>query len=223
MLGCKRERILARLRAFGYSSSTQMQEAVGEADELNLPQFELPPAVVGALSALVTRSKSVFRQPPRAPEIGPVNDWIRSRSQALVRQMALPLNQRSAFVLTPRALRARMGRSPAAAFEPFSIAELLFSDSNGEVAPMPFASCGVDLTAESPSTYCIAVFRRFAAQRLLTFGYEAASDVVLDILADVVRQEVKRIARSALVIHQGTQAETGLALRRALEVSGYDT
>jgi hypothetical protein len=217
-----RDRVLSRLRMFAYNSSAQMQEDAREAGLIEVPPFEIPREVADALSALMKKSRGVFKLPTRTPEVGPINDWIRSRSDALVRQMALPLQQRAAFVLTPQVLQARMGQNPEAPFEPFSMAELLFSNSNGETAPMPFASCKVELPSSSPVAYCRAVFRRFAARMLLESGYEAASDTVLDILADVLQNEAKKIAQTAVVIQQGTQAEVSHCITRAIEVCGYD-
>jgi hypothetical protein len=182
----------------------------------------VPEDVTEALSALVRKGKAVYDLPPEPPEIGPINDWIRTRSDALVRQMSLPLQQRSAFVLTPQVLQARMGQPVDAPFEPFSIAELLFSNSSGEVAPMPFASCRVELPFASPVAYCRAVFRRFVARQLLALGYVEASDPVLDILADVVAHELKKVAQTAATIQQGAAVDQARCLAHALGACGYD-
>jgi hypothetical protein len=216
-------RTLNKLRCFGYFSSDQMLDDIKDAGTLEIPRFEMPSEVSAALSALMKKSMTVWSLPPKSPEIGPINDWVRTRSEALVIQMALPLQQRSAFILTPQVLQARMGQNPEAPFEPFSITELLFSNSDGEAAPMPYSSCKVELPSGSPIKYCRSVFRRFVARQLLAFGYEVASDPVLDILADVVGNEVKKIAQTAVTIQQGTQAEPELCLVHALEVCGYDS
>jgi hypothetical protein len=160
----------------------------------------------------------VYKFPTMIPEIGPMNEMIRSRSEALVQQMRLPLQQRSAFVLTPQVLQARMGLNPEAPFAPLSIAELLFSNANGEPAPMPFASCQVELPATSSLPYCRAVFRKFAARILLEVGFSSTSDSVLDILADVVHEEVRRIAQTALLIQQGTEWNAAQCLTHALTI-----
>jgi hypothetical protein len=135
--------------------------------------------------------------------------------------MVLPLQQRSAFVLTPNVLQARAGQSPEVSFEPFSMAELLFSNSNGEAAPMPFASCVAELPASSQLPFCRSAFRRFVARQLATYGFKSASEPVLDILADVMNDEVRKIAHAAMAIKQGTDAQCRACLVHALEVFGY--
>jgi hypothetical protein len=87
---------------------------------------------------------------------------------------------------------------------------------------MPFSSCSVELPIASPIAYCRSVFRRFVARRLLVFGYESASDPVLDVLADVVQNEIRQIGQAAAVIKSGTAAPEENCLAQALEASGYD-
>jgi hypothetical protein len=217
-----RTRIQDRLRSFGYASSEQMREDVKAIGLDQIPEFSISEELSQTLNALMKNSTSAYKQPPRPIEIGPINEWIETRSEALAAQMNLPLQQRSAFILTPSILQARMGQPTEGAFEPFSIAELLFSDSNGEPAPMPFSSCKAELPASSPLGFCRSVFRRFTARQLVVAGYESASDHVLDILADVVGNEVKRIAQTAVTIQQGTTSRPNDCLVHALEVCGYD-
>jgi hypothetical protein len=217
-----REKIKHKLLNFGYASSIQIAEDFREVGLDPAPDPGIPVELAQSLGNLVNQSKTIFRMPPRPLEIGLINDWIESRAEALVAQMNLPLQQRCAFLLTPAILQARMGQTSENPFEPFSLAELLFSDSNGEVAPMPFASARAELPATSPVVYCRSVLRRFVGRQLVGFGFQAASEPVMDILADVMGNEVKRIAQTAVAIQKGTGAASGDCLVHALDVCGYE-
>jgi hypothetical protein len=208
----------SKLLNFGYHSVIEMNaDCPGPTD---LPEFSVLKQLTDALSTLCHESRQVFST-TKPLEIGPISDWVASRSEWLIGQMSLPLQQRSAFVLTPNVLQARSGQTPDVTFEPFSVAELLFSNSNGEAAPMPFAGCVAELPSSSQLPFCRSAFRRFVARQLSVYGFKSASDPVLDILADIMDDEVKKIAHAAIAIRQGTNAPCRACLVHALEIFGY--
>ena len=217
-----KSQITRKLRKLAYRSTEEM---IGDLKGLQcgeIPRFEISEEMHKALLALLDAAGEVFRAPPKGPEIGPVNEWIESRAEALVQQMSLPLQQRNAFVLTPEILQARTGMTDDAKFEPLSLAELLFSNSKGEAHPMPFANCRAELPAVSPIVYCRAVVRRFVASCLLKTGYTTASDPVLDILTDVIEREIKRVSQTACVIRQSSGQDDRTCLEHALKTCNYD-
>lgn len=175
------------------------------------------------------QKKNLGSCPPAMP---PIDEWTRTRTEALVSQMSLPLQQRNAFQMTPSIFSARMGQicsnedgkndSP---FEPLSLSELLFSDSNGNVAPMPYLSCKVELPSQSYTLFCKSALKRFVARKMLKNGYESTSDACLEILVDMLTNELKKIAQNSSRISKyknKDEVDDKDILLPALELCGYD-
>lgn len=169
---------------------------------------------------------------PCPPTIPPIDEWTRTRTDALVSQMTLPLQQRSAFQMTPSIFSARMGQvfssngdKSESPFEPLSLSELLFSDASGNVAPMPYLSCKVELPSKSYTLFCKSALKRFVARKMLKNGYESTSDSCLEILVDMLTNELKKIAQNSSRISKcANQNEVNDEdiLFQALELCGYD-
>jgi hypothetical protein len=216
-----RSRIERKLRKFEYYNTIQIMDDLKGSEITEIPVFEIPSALSHALGVLLERTKSIFRMRSAPFEIGPINEWIESRSEALVAQMRMPFGQRSAFTWTTSILQARLGQTEEP-LEPFSIAELLFSDSNGEIAPMPFASCAVELPDGSQDAFVRGSLKTFVARQLLGAGYVSASDPVLDVLSDVMENEVRKLARTAATVRQGTGENPVDCFLHALQLGGFD-
>lgn len=192
-----KSRILEKMRNLAYASSAEMIDDASDLGIDSLPEFEMPSAVHDFYVNMISEAQKVFEMPLRSPQITPMNDWIKTRAESLVAQMALPLQQRSAFVLTPQILQARSGMPVDNAFDPLSLPELLFSNSNGDVCPMPFATSKVELPATSPTVYARSVFRK-AAAKIFSKWFKSVSDIALDVLADVMMTDMRKIAQYAV-------------------------
>ncbi|KAK8863579.1 hypothetical protein M9Y10_011265 [Tritrichomonas musculus] len=168
---------------------------------------------------------------PCPPSMPPIDEWTRTRTEALVNQMTLPLQQRNSFQMTPSIFSARMGQSFSngdnkndSPFEPLSLSELLFSDASGNVAPMPYISCKVELPSQSYTAFCKSSLKRFVARKMLKNGYESTSDTCLEILVDMLSNELKKIAQNAREISKCSKDNKDDAeiINDSLKVCGYD-
>ena len=223
--------IQAKLRAFEYKSTAEfvqdMKVFSGNVAS-KLADFVCPPDLSLALSQLMHDSEALVRKQDSALEIAPVSDWVKSRADALVNQTEIPIERRNSGVWTQQVLQARTGQNGESVFERESLAELLFSNPQGDVMPLPYTNCRAELPAESPLPRAKAVFRAFVAKELMKNGYEKANESVLDILTDVIMGEVKRVATDAAskvsMLQKGTRrndADVDI-VKRALNAIGYD-
>lgn len=250
-----------KLKTLSFNSTEEIREALGDLNpEFEITEFQVPPELLDDIRALMQHSKECTMEqnidmqrqslsesnsdeseanaqkknlgfcPPSLPAI---DEWTRTRTEALVTQMSYPLQQRSAFQMTPSIFSARMGQvynnssdgknnSP---FEPLSLSELLFSDSSGNVAPMPYSSCKVELPSQSYTLFCKSALKRFIARKMIKNGYESTSDACLDILVDMLTNELKKIAQNSSRISKCVnkdEVDDKDILLRALELGGYD-
>ena len=194
----------------------------GETSQEHLIKFNVDSELMKEINDLFHRALELIQNTQIPPEIPPIDEWTRTRSEALVNQMLLPLQNRSAFSLTPQIFQARIGMNSDNAFEPLSLSELLFSDPNGDAATMPFYNCHAELPSQSYMPYCKSVLRRFIARRLLKNGFESSSEPCLDIISDVLSNELKKIAQLTGRISRGADVNDVDVLYRALELCGYD-
>ncbi|KAH0791236.1 hypothetical protein GPJ56_004856 [Histomonas meleagridis] len=220
---CLKFMIENSLRHFEFGNNEEISAALKPAGEFNFPQFSVSHEVCEGIAMMLEASKDFILSCTQPPILGKIDDWTISRSDALVSQMALPLHQRSAFVLTPQILQSRCGMPIENAFEPFSIAELLFCDSHGNAYPMPYSSCKAELPSGSPMPFCRSVFKRFLGRELIKYGYKSATEQAVDVLSDVLINEVKKVSQVAVQIHQSNErANLRDCFLHSLEVNGYD-
>ena len=203
--------IRRKMREFRYSSSEQLiadLQPILQSPEIvsilkvmenpEIPEFEISMNLLQELREVAENAVEILENTAIPPSIGPYDDWIMSRSSALIEQMKLPLQQRSAYVVTPQILQARAGLASDAGFEPGSLAELLLSDQYGNAVPLPYSSCQSEIPSTSPFSYCTAVLKKFAAKQLEEKGkFQNVSETSIDVLADVLMEEVRKIAQGA--------------------------
>lgn len=233
------------LKNFEFYSSDQIIEELGDMaiPEFQITGFELPPQFLENLRHLLKQVKTAIFQSqsesssdsesiskglgPVPPSLPLIDEWTQTRTDALIKQMALPLQQRYAFQLTPPVFAARMGQpnppGKDTPFEPLSLSELLFSDSNGNVAPMPYSSCKAQLPSQSYMPFCKSSLKKFIARQMLKKGYESVTEPSIDILTDVLINELKTIGQNAARIHTDAKDLTDSdVIYHALEESRYD-
>ncbi|OHS94610.1 hypothetical protein TRFO_10983 [Tritrichomonas foetus] len=219
----KKRQIENKLKNIMFSSSEQLKNELGGFLNYEVQEFSIPPDFCEQLNSLLINASEIIREETLPPTLPPIDEWTRTRTEALVNQMSLPLQQRSAFSLTPQIFQARMGQISENPFEPNSLTELLFSTPNGEVATMPFSNCKTELPVQSHIPYCKSVLRRFIARRLIKNGFEVSSEPCVEILSDVLTNELKTIAQHAGRIARGVNVDDSDVLMRALELCGFDT
>jgi hypothetical protein len=188
-----------------------------------LSDFKIPVTICNFLSFILRSSAAIMRQNVFSPDVNEIDEWTMSRATALAGQMGLPLDKRASYALTPQILQARAGQPLDVVFQRNSVAELLFSNSRGDVMPLPFASCRTELPAESLTAFAKAMIRVFVARQLAKAGYEKATEAVLDILTDVVVFEIRSIAAAAATIQKGSDATGKVVMVQALRTCGFET
>ena len=221
--------IQMKLRAFEYISTNAFVQDVkvfsGNVAS-KLADFSCPEELSSALGELMRDSEALVKQQEGDLELPPVSDWVKTRADALVSQVEMPLEQKNACVWTQQVLQARTGQNGDSVFEKESLAELLFGSQHGDVMPLPYTNCRAELPTESPLPRAKSVFRAFVARELLKNGYEKASESVLDILTDVIMCEVKRVASDAAskvsTLQKGAHRNDADIVKRALDTIGYD-
>jgi hypothetical protein len=218
--------IQAKLRSFHYSST---EEFVADAKPFSssavlskLGEFRSSQELGAALARLLKAASAALCEPSPGPAIDEIDDWKRTRAEALLSQMSLPLEQRAAFSLSAQVLRARTGQPADTVFERGSLAELLFTNSYGDVMPLPFTNCRSELPSGSPIPLAKTSFRSFVAKQLLKNGYTSATQSVMDILTDVVVFEIRKIGLAAATVKEGSKADSRTIMQQALKSCCYD-
>lgn len=187
----------------------------------DIDEFEVPEEMLSDISTILGKSNELIKLTQKVPPIGPIDDWTLSRTAALVGQMGLPLQQRSAFVLTPQILQARIGHDVESPYEPNSITELLFSNAQGQTMPMPYAHTTSELPNGSNLPFIRSVLKRYVSKQLISLGYASSSDVALDILTDTIHYEIKCIGQHAATINSDSSNPLQ-TINNALYMQGYD-
>ena len=220
--------IQAKLRVFQYKSTNEfvsdVQGLLGKGVASKLGQFSFPVKLMTLLGKLMKDSEGMVSGQSKMPE-GNVNDWIKTRADALVAQMNVPIEKRSITVFTPQVLQARTGQNGDCLFERESLAELLFSNPNGDVMPLPYTNCRAELPTGSPLPHAKSVFRSFVAAQLLKSGYRSATESVMDILTDVVLCEIAKVASDAaskVATLKGGKRDDSDIMMKSLSTIGYD-
>lgn len=204
------------LRALSFGSAAALRaECCGA-----VPEFSLSAGARSALTALLDSAADALSRAADAPYLGGVDSAAAARAQALTEQLSLPIHQRAAFCVTPQALQGRLGMPCARAFEPLSLAELLLADADGRPYPLPHAGCAGAGCAGLDAAFCRAALRRCAARELRACGYAKVTEQAADVLADVMVEEVRRIALTCA--QMGGEAPDRERVEHALEVNGYD-
>lgn len=195
----------------------------GEGNELDLVSFNLSDCLHKGLLGMLKKAKKLLKNLEQPPYLGNIDDSTMKRAESLVQQINLPIHQRSAFNLTPQILQGRLGMPCDHPFEPLSITELLFSDSDGNPYPMPYTNCKNDIPNSIDIPYCKSVLQRFLSRQLLHYGYSSITEQAADILTDFLFQEVKKIAKTYVHSRNASvDASDKECLLHSLEINGYD-
>lgn len=172
--------------------------ALSEIDCSKMINFHIPSSVLDSISRILEESYELIKTSQKYPPIGPLDDWTISRTEGLVRQIGLPLHQRSAFDLTPQIFLARIGEDDESyPYEPNSITELLLSNAERQTMALPYSHCFSELPKNTMLPYVRSCLRRFIAKQLIQNGFSGASNTSLDVLTDVIHNDIKCIGRSA--------------------------
>jgi hypothetical protein len=73
--------------------------------------------------------------------------------------------------------------------------------------PLPFANYLTKLPTASRAEFARSAFRTFVSRQPLASDYTAAIQIVLDVLADVVLDETKRITSHAVLMMDGGESD----------------
>jgi hypothetical protein len=188
-----------------------------------LGEFATAPEIVRSLGELETAALQALKEDSGLPVVESIDDWTRTRADHLVAQLSLPIADRIGYSVTPQILRARTGQPAEAIFTRGSVAELLFSNSRGEIMPLPYTSCHSEIPTGSPAQYARAVLKGFVARQLMRHEYDRSTATVLDILTDVILFETRKIATTAATIKKGSAIDARSVVIQSLKNCGYDT
>jgi hypothetical protein len=218
--------ILSKMRLFAYDSTQSFVNAIkrwastGVLSQIADVRLSIDTAPIASLLQTVV---AVMHQNTFTPSPLFNDEWTMTRASSLVSQLSLPLEKRLSYSLTPQILQARTGQSTDAVFQRGSIAELLFSNSAGDVMPLPFASCRAELPAQGNVQFAHAAVRRFVAGQLMRGKFKRASESSLDVLTDVALFEIKAIAEAAAVIRKGSKVNAKAVMMQALRSRGVES